>query len=397
MALGKYLHNAIEQSEKPRPRSKGSYDFLQHVDVADFLETLEVEKLHKTTLDEWQFSCPFDGHTAGDASPSAYMNDGSKGKSKNTLWKCHGCGRSGNAITFYAELEHISKPQAVQHIRETWAPGFRAPKGGSISAEFEERLLEKWEQEHQQDIVKTIAWEHYDNMFSVDWGRSAKRYDQHRTDDPAETYLFNRGFRSRTLERWRIGYDIISDRLTIPVTNVDGDLLGVKGRRPNDDRKLKYLILGDRQHRRPHYKFMPYEKSEVVYGLERARVETTTFVLCEGELDVMALDQCEIPAISTGSAHVSLAQARLIRDHVEELVVYFDSDNAGRNSTWGWEGKDGEWHPGLVERLAPFLRVRIVADHPHDPAKMQQLGQIKALRDLIAEAKAHHLIRHRPG
>src|SRR3954447_2828306 len=203
--------------------------FLHHVDVADFLSTLEVENLHKANADEYNFSCPFPGHTRGDASPSAYMNDGSKDKTKTTAWKCWGCGRVGNGITFYAELAGVSKAEAAAHVRLTWAPRFRAPKGGSISKEFELRQRERRElAQEEAKPEKIIAWRHYDDLFHVDWQR-AHRLARRRKPDPVITYLFSRGFTVEALENWRIGYDPRSQRYTIPVCNIDGELVGVKG------------------------------------------------------------------------------------------------------------------------------------------------------------------------
>lgn len=388
MSLGsERLQRALELLDAPkRRRERGN--FLHHVDVLDFLETLEVESLHKATADEWQFRCPFDGHTSGDANPSAYMNDGSKDKTKTTLWKCHGCSRSGNAVSFYAELESITKQQASQHIRETWAANYRAPKGGSIAAEFELRLVDKWERDHARDIVKNINQIHYDDLFGVDWEVSYQRYQKWQIDDPAEIYLFARGFDAATLTRWNIGYDPLTERFTIPINDADGNLIGVKARAWSDDVKPKYIILGDKTNRRPRYGFMPYEKSRVVFGLDRVIASGgKRAVLDEGELNVLAFDQIGYPAISTGSAHVSIDQAKLIRDHIDELVVCFDPDAAGYNATWGWADKDGEWHPGLVERLAPFLHLRVVSDHDHDASKNLELGQIQAVVDLIETAK----------
>jgi DNA primase len=59
------------------------------------------------------------------------MNTGAKQASKNTVWKCHGCGRSGNAISFVAEFQGISRQRATRELRERFAPGWHKPRGGS--------------------------------------------------------------------------------------------------------------------------------------------------------------------------------------------------------------------------------------------------------------------------
>lgn len=384
--LGQHLERAKELEDLLRhgPRTK----FLHNVDVTDFLESLEVENIARSTADEIQFSCPFPGHTSGDASPSAYMNDGSIDAKKATYWKCFGCNRQGTAITFYAELEGISKSEAARHVRETWGAGYRAPRGGSIAAEFEQRLRKRYEQRNSVPF-KEIAWDHYNDLFGVDWDDALQQH-LHPDCPEAVSYMFTRGFTVETLKDWKIGYDMrgMHGRLTIPVVNDDGTLIGVKGRSHGDHARPKYRILGDRPDRYPRYKFRPYEKARVVFGLDRVK-KAGRLVLCEGELDVIALAQVGVPAIATGSAHVSGDQGRLIRDYADEIIVFFDSNNAGHRATWGWRDHDGEWRPGLVQRLAPFLPVRVVADHPYDASKLVELGKTRELYKLIRSAKSH--------
>jgi|tagenome__1003787_1003787.scaffolds.fasta_scaffold20818632_2 DNA primase len=391
MTIGssRFKRALAEHEENERIGSSGP--FLHHVDVADFLSTLQIENVHKAKADEFNFSCPFPGHTHGDASPSAYMNDGSKDKTKTSAWKCWGCGRTGNGITFYAELAGVSKAEAAAHIRLTWAPRFRAPKGGTISKEFELRQRERRLTSHvEAKKDKTIPWNDYLRLCSVDWNYAYRKYRRQRNNEANAiiSYLFTRGFTPQALESWKIGYDPQSQRYTIPVCNINGDLVGVKGRTAIGS-KRKYMVLGDRANHKPYYRFMPYEKTLVVFGLDRAK-KARKLVLVEGELDVVALWQIGIPAISPGSAHLSDEQALLIRDYADEVIFFFDSNDAGENATWGWEDSDGEWHPGAVEKLAPFMRVRVVAEHEHDASELIQHGRVDELRALLEAARPHY-------
>jgi hypothetical protein len=63
------------------------------------------------------------------------------------------------------------------------------------------------------------------------------------------------------------------------------------------------------------------------------------------------------------------------------------------NATWGWEDKDGGWHPGVVEKLSPFLRLRVVAEHEHDASDYVQHGRVADLRALLEAARLHFNIR----
>lgn len=391
MALGKRLTEAA--SDHTRKAKKHRHrEWLHLVDVDEFLETLEVGNISKATADERLFSCPFPGHSAGDSRPSAYMNDGSKDKSKATVWKCHGCGRSGNAITFYAEIENVSKQQAANDLRERYAPNFRKPRGGSISAEFELWLRDREKKAAQAPVkAPTIPQKRYDKLFAVDWEDAWSIYEE--GDAPAEiAYMFDRGFTVETLVAWDIGYDERTQRITIPVHNADGEIVGVKGRSWKSKRaeKIKYLILGDNpaKPKRFKYGFPYYEKSLIVFGLHKLEGPVETLVLVEGELDVLALWQIGIPAVCTGSAHLSETQAKLVRDWCDEVIVFFDTNTAGEQGTFGWYDKDDEFHPGVLQALQPFIRVKIVDDHEGDASELVQDNREDELRELFSSAKS---------
>lgn len=394
MPLGKYLRDYDEQKTagvRGHPRGQRRQEWLHKVDLDEMLEVLEIENVHKASADELNFSCPFPGHSNGDlGKPSCYMNDGSKDEGKATVWKCHGCGRYGNAITFYAECENVSKAEAARILRERYAPNFREPLGGTIAAEFEKRLAkrEAAAAEPTEVILPTIPWEEYEKRFGVDWEVA---YEQYLAPDcpPQVAYLFKRAFTVETLTQWRIGYDPRTDRLTIPVTGLDGALVGIKARtwKSKRDERIKYLILGDKEGKRARYGWRHYEKSHVVFGLDRIIAGKHTWaVLVEGELDVLAFAQIGIPAISTGSAHLSETQARLIRSAFDEIVVFYDDNNAGEQATWGWRDKDGEAHPGVVQILQPFIKVKVVDEAHEDASQMVQDGQASDLIAIIDRA-----------
>lgn len=376
MSLGTKLRNYDDDHTRNvgRRKRKNRKEWLHRIDVDDFLDAMDCFNVSRATADERLFSCPFPGHTHGDTRPSAYMNDGSKDESKATVWKCHGCGRSGNAISFYAEIENVSKQEAARHLREQYAPDFRQPRGGAISTEFELRMNEREQQARNKRGLNLpmIPYERYMELFAVDWYDA---YQQTTLPDcpPAVSYMFERGFTADTLMAWDIGYDEISDRITIPVHDVLGQLIGVKARtwKGKQQEKIKYLILGDKEGRRARYGWAHYEKSRVLFGIDKCGA-APTIVLVEGELDVIACWQVGIAAVATGGAALSRTQAVLLRDQADEVVVFYDSNNAG------WEGA-----ADVVVDLQPFMRVRVVDDHDSDASQLVQDGKADELHALI--------------
>jgi DNA primase len=214
--------------------------------------------------------------------------------------------------------------------------------------------------------------------------------------------MMSRGFTPGECEQWGIGYDEFTRRLTIPVCDPDGNLIGVKGRAWQSDRKVKYEIIGDpdpdserakkrKRKRKKKLGFAPYEKSLVVFGLDKWG-EQPRYVFVEGEIDVMSLWRMDIPALCTGGASMSETQARLIREYTDEVVLFLDNDTAGSNAVWGIE-KDDERKPGIVDLLEPFIRVRIVGPHRFDANDYLVRGKFAKVQRLIDRSTASYLAR----
>lgn len=381
--LGKIARKLDKKSKRP--------EWLDEVDARDLLEELGVEKISESSFDELNFSCPFPGHSHGDETPSAYMNNGAKSKHLNTAWKCWGCGRKGNAISFVADFAGVSRQKASSDLREKYAPGWRKPKGGSMSMEWKLRQQRRaaLEREERPPEIPVLDWDDYHERYSYPWVTAA----QDEPDLLPVQYMLGRGFKPSELERWCFGVDGYSNRITIPVCTPEGDLIGVKGRTWQPVTKSKYMIFGDtektlRNKNRPPYGFEPYPKSAVVYGLD-IWGEQETYVWDEGELNVKSFEVMGIPALATGSASMSIWQASIIRDYCNELVIFIDNDDAGDTGIWGYTDDEGEYHPGAVAMLEPYIKVRIVGTHWYDANDFMRRDEKhwNRVRTLISEAR----------
>ena len=378
--------NVARLERGSRRKKRQPLAWLQHVNVIDFLEEFEIANISHIKADEVQFSCPFPGHTHGDNSPSACMNDGSRDSALTTLWTCYGCHRGGNAVTFYAEHKGVSNQVARREVKEHYAPGYKAPKYGSIAREFESRYRATKERSEEPTVAKIDP--ELLREFDVDWDYYAEEYG----DQPDVRYMLDRGFTPATLDDWSVGYDSGSKRFTIPVYDPDGDLVGFKGRAWRKNARPKYLVLGDKG-RRQRYGFPTYDKSLVVFGLDRlAHHDFRMLVLVEGELDVISLSEMGIRAICCGGSSMSVAQAKLIREYCDEVVLFFDNDVAGKNGMYGFQRSDGEHKPGIIELLEPFVRVRVVGKHRHDANDYLRRNEQHRCHELIKAAKSSYLL-----
>lgn len=319
---------------------------LRKVDVVDFLTALGIRNVSDEG-EEVRYSCPYVGHANADESASAYMN------AESTAYYCHGCHARGNAVHFLARYEGISPLLAASFIRQRYDQGFREPDNS-----FQRELEYFW-----MNIDEDIEEENEPIEYLMDV-----------LPPEAKDYMLGRGFLEETLEAWQIGYDSISGRIAIPVRDHHGRMVGFKGRSFKPHHQPKYLVLGDRPNRSPRYGFLTYLVSRIAFGYNIACTRSDkTLILCEGELDVIALHQMGFTnAVSVGS-NVSEYQCTLILAHSAEVVIFFDDDNAGQTGA-----------AKVIDSLDPYIPVRLVGQHDGDPASLPS----DECRKLIDEAKS---------
>jgi hypothetical protein len=336
------------------------------VEAEELLALLDAENVHAVGKSEVGFSCFYiPGHAQGDRNPSAHVNR------DTLLWRCKGCGRAGTLLELVkvALPEQDGKPtnhvQALRWLRENFGEATRRPASGSLVTD----LLDRLNRVHGvcsapaltlPDEAATIGPE---GIFALNW----------RSDHPAAVYMRERGFAPEVLEDWQLGFDSWTNRVTIPIRAVDGTLVGFKGR-AIDGRSPKYDLLGDTPDRAPRYGmghgFDMHDARSVVFGLDRCRGCKRT-CLVEGELNAIACHAAGVFAAAPGTTAITDRQLWLLRAHVDELVLCYDSDEGGEGAVWGrTDPATGKFYPGLVEKILPYFRLYVVDDHPDDPAAM---------------------------
>lgn len=365
--------------------SAATWDPSGKVDVPDMLEVLDVENMRREGRNEMRFSCPFPTHESGDKNASAYMNV------ETTAWYCHGCKRKGaTAIPLVAYMLDVSPMKAKRVLREAYDPSSFDVEDTNLRQELM-AYIEKAIQPNFPDWQNVAISEDAIDGFLVDWtGATNAWVDEN--GFPACDYMLQRGFASFTLDHWQFGYDEITGRIVFPVRNESGQLIGFKGR-ATDGREPKYLVLGDTDGRPARYGMPRYYTGLVVFGLHEALVnmdETGTLIVCEGELNAIALWQMGYQnAVALNGSRLTRRQHQLLKRHADTIVMFFDFDKAGLEGMWGYEDEKGWWHEGAIDILARDCEVRLVGSHDDDPAGLMEAGRLDDVAALISGAKGH--------
>ena len=337
---------------------------LSSIDVLDLMWHLGVRNAHPASgCAECNFSCPFEGHSHGDESPSAYMN------METTAWFCWGCKRKGrSAVQFVAQVQGVSEEQAKRYLRELYGIEFDEPISGSMVAELDARWAPK------PDLpVAPRPSESWLRTLEVDWPRQELKHEDW------SDYLYGRGFLAPTLEHWEVGYDYVSQRITFPVRDLDCELIGIKAR-SHDGREPKYLVMGDRDGS-VRYGFVPHEPTEVVYGLHRRR-DCRHVVLFEGELNAWAASQVGVVRpCAIGMSYLSPRHVELVLREAEMVTLFFDPDEAGAQAT-----------AQAVRAFEQHVPTYVVQGHHRDAAYSLEHGDGSTIVELIESAPSSLLL-----
>lgn len=352
---------------------------LSKIDVEDFLVRLGIQNVRQKG-DEVFFSCPFEGHASGDMNPSTSMQQGS------TMFKCFGCGQKGNAIHFLAEFEKISPIEAKKWIRKEFFGGYNVPDGPFV--EHIRSIIQTTDEPFSRDRV--LPSRDFFRKTLVDWTAVAKeQLLPSNAWSAAFRYMLDRGFTPEILDAHGIGYDDISERITIPVT-FNGKIVGFKARTPFLNEKPRYKVLGGFP-----YEFDTYDTSSYLYGLEYAASyglgyaasHQSVHVLCEGELNALAMWQMGWHgAFGLSGKHLSEKQARTICKYFDRVVILMD------------EVKDAREAARIIDNRIP---TKIVLKHAAsgaernwDPADLLTIPYgDDALSYFLAEAVPSQLVR----
>ncbi len=331
--------------------------------------------------------CPFHD----EKSPSFHVTP-SKG-----FFHCFGCQASGDVIAFLMKIDHLSFTETIERLADRMGYQLRYEQGNFTPAPAGNRsrliaanaLAAKFYQEqlntsplaaHARELMTKrgfdkSACETFGVGYAPDeWdGLTKFLREQGFTIDELETAGLSKMGQRGPIDKFR-------NRLTWPIKDISGDVVGFGARKlasDEEDQGPKYLNTSET----PIYK-----KSQVLYGLDMAKKEIAKkrqVVIVEGYTDVMAAHLAGITtAVATcgtafGDEHIRVIRRLLMDDDAfrGEVIFTFDGDAAGQKAALRAFGDDQK-----------FVAQTFVAVEPSgmDPCDLRIESGDAAVRDLIA-------------
>ena len=309
------------------------------------------------------------------------------------IYKCFGCGRSGNAISFLMEHEKYSYVEALKWLAAKY----------NVEIEETDSSPEYKQQQQVADslyIINKFAQQFFsDTLFNSEEGMNV-----------GMSYLKERGFREEIIRRFELGYnpeardtfaklavekqynaellkksglvvarenglqDNYRGRIIFPIHNQSGKVTGFGARLiAKNDKAPKYINTPENE---------IYVKSKILYGSWFARQAIDKLdecLLVEGYTDVISLHQAGIEnAVSSGGTSLTPDQLRLIKKYTSNLTILYDGDAAGVKAAL--RGLDMALEEGLNVQLA-------LLPDPEDPDSFIHKFGAAAFTQFISENK----------
>lgn len=274
--------------------------------------------------------CPFHNEKTGSFSVNKNMQ----------IYKCFGCGKAGNVFTFMMEYDNLTFVEAVKEL--AGRAGIPLPENEMTEEEKQRRSLKERILEVNREAAK-----YYYALLRAPQGKMGYSYLHNRalSDDTIRnfglgfadehsnalyTYLKSKGYNDELLKETGLFtfsekgiWDKFRNRVMFPIMDRNGKVIAFGGRiMVKDDKLPKYLNSPETK---------AFLKGDNLYGLHLAKHSHKPYMLlCEGYMDTIALHQAGFDnAVASLGTALTPHQARLIANSVKEVVLTYDSDEAG--------------------------------------------------------------------
>ena len=303
-------------------------------------------KLSKTGAN-YRALCPF--HS--EKKPSFFVSPARQ------IWHCFGCGKGSDIFGFVKEIEGVEFGDALRILARRAGVELKPMKPESASWRTERQRLYE---------ICELATRFFE-----------KQLEESSSGKEAKKYLLSRGISEDSIKKWRLGYspdtweglteflvsrgykreevikvglaiqkepigemmsedlrdayDRFRGRIIFPIFDLNSQIIGFGGRvfKEKDKAEIaKYVNTPNT---------LLYDKSRVLYGLDKAKVEIRkkdNCILVEGYTDVIMSHQAGVQnVVATSGTALTHYQLKILKRYSENLILGFDMDVAGDSAT----------------------------------------------------------------
>jgi DNA primase len=305
---------------------------LERADIVEIIS--DTVSLKKAGANQYKGLCPF--HSETDPSFTVHQD--------RQFFYCFGCSTGGNALHFLIKTRGLTFPEAVEELAARYQfvlPQDSSPSKGGRTSE-KKSLLQ----------INSIATDFFHGLLLSEQGNGALAYLEQRGIDSKDieahklgyaptgwnklvSYLEKKGTSLGHSEK--VGliirkkgggyYDRFRERIIFPIINERNETIGFGGRALNETQP-KYINSPDS---------VIYKKSEVLYGLSKARPairDNDRVLIVEGYFDLITLNKFGIfNVLATCGTALTTGHLRRIKRWTRNVVTLFDADESGAKAT----------------------------------------------------------------
>ena len=330
----------------------------------------------------YQACCPFHN----EKTPSFVVSP-SKG-----VYKCFGCGKGGNAVTFLMEHENVTYPEALKMVAKRYG------------IEVKEKELTPEEERRNNDRESMFAL----NGWAADYFADYLHHESEGMSVGMAYFRQTRGMTDATIQKFGLGFcpakgdkmskdalaagykeefllstglslkresdgslfDRFHDRVMFPVHNISGRIVAFGGRTLRTDKKVaKYQNSPESE---------IYSKKRELYGLYFAKkaIQQQDFaIMVEGYTDVISMHQAGVEnVVASSGTSLTTEQIRLLNRFTKNITVIYDGDSAGIHASLR----------GIDMILKEGMNVRVVLlPEPEDPDSFARSHTAAELQEYI--------------
>jgi DNA primase len=299
-------------------------DLLNRVDIVEVIDSRV--PLKKKGREYWA-CCPFHG----EKSPSFSVSSGKQ------FYHCFGCQKSGNAVGFLMDYDHMEFVEAIESLAQSlgldvpYEQG-SAPAKPAVGLEAMYQAMEQSSQYFEAQLKQTPAAIEYLKNRGIS-GQTAKTFaigyapPGWNNLSGNEKLLVDTGMLVRKEDGKQ--YDRFRHRLMFPIRDRRGRTIAFGGRVINPEDNPKYLNSPESP---------LFHKSDEIYGLYEMKKAVTNIdriYITEGYMDVVALAEHGVAtSVATLGTAINNRQIESLFRVCKNLVFCFDGDAAGKKAAW---------------------------------------------------------------